>query len=408
MRAALHLLPLLLAWIPALAAAQGAAAGRALGPAAVLVSPRDPGAADAALAAERALAFALRADGRLAVVDLDAKLGVASAGLPEAAERLEAGKKAFDESDLATAAREFLACLKLMMAHPECAGPAEVAEVLTLLGASFTLKKDDARASASFRRAAVFAPGFTPSGSTYPPGIAAAFQSARVAVANGPKGGLTVTASAPLASVVVGGVDQGPAPAMLKDLPAGRHHVLVRARGYEPFAQLVDVAEGAESSLSAELEPLPGAAHYLRASAAATSELTLPGVSSGARELGAAVGARYLLVASAQSETLAGAVLDLVAYDLAAGRQALALRKTVTPESPEFPGQMRTLATAAVDALLKEDAAFAAASPEAAPITQRWWFWPAVGTAAAAAATTAAILVANSLRRPGLVITGVP
>lgn len=68
-----------------------------------------------------------------------------------------------------------------------------------------------------------------------------------------PKGTIVVTSDVNDAEVFVGGVSQGKAPAIVKDLEAGPHNVEVRAPGASPWKQVVVVESGKITKVNAAL-----------------------------------------------------------------------------------------------------------------------------------------------------------
>ncbi|MBI5549803.1 MAG: PEGA domain-containing protein [Deltaproteobacteria bacterium] len=208
----------------------------------LVVTPRDPGANEAAAALELALTEAVSADGRLTPVDLLAKLGgePVGAGPSDAVlEFFKKGKDAYDNLDLGVAAKEYLEGLKLMLDDPSTARPTEVARALTLAGASHLLNGENAKASGAFRRATLIGPEFVPNPEEFSPDILSAYEEARKAVASGEKGNLTLTSNVSPTLVLVDGSDRGVAPLTLKGLGVGRHHVLLESRGFQPWAKFI-------------------------------------------------------------------------------------------------------------------------------------------------------------------------
>ena len=382
------------------------------GPVGILISPRDPAANEAAVAFERKLSEALGADGRLQPVSILRKLG----GSPDPQTRpdvqvhLDAGKLAYDNLELETAAQEYLTALKMMLERPENVLPAKVAHGFTLAGAAYLLNGDTDRASKSFRRAALLAPGFVPPPTDFSPDIIEAFQAEKAATLSGPKGTLTVTSNVSPAVVLLGGREAGIAPVKLDGLPAGRHHVLVVSRAHRPWATFVEVGENGAETLSAQMEPLPTAEPLARAVEMTLVELPAGGMGSGARELANLLEVPYLVFGTARSDA-AGTLVEYHAFDARAGRLASSGKKAVVPESPAFEADISTLAPELTASLLNPPVLAAAEAPSG-PLTQRWWFWPAVGGVAAAAvgAATFAIVTASSgpTSAPTLFITGIP
>jgi hypothetical protein len=396
--------------------ATDALAGSAATQIAVIVAASDPVAAEAALSIERELSKAFSADGRLKPVDLEQSMGGRAAPdrSIEANDHFAVAKIAYDNLDFAASIASYMEGLKILLASPVTVRPIDLARIFAFVGSAYLLSGDAARAGASLRRASMMAPDFAPDRDELSPDLIAAFEVARRDVAAGPKGSLTVATNPPGAVVTVGGLRTGAAPATARDLPAGRHHVLVERRGFKPHAALVDVPADSAETFEVTLAELPTAAQTLRATERTLAELALPYPGQGAKDLGTALSARYLLVGSARTET-SGTSLSLVAFDLVGGplgigRKAFSLKKELLPESPTFASDVKALVGQAAAALV--------ASPETArgqaplsgrPLYKRWQVWVGAG----AGVTVATLLLIGTLRvgpplAPSLLITGVP
>ena len=377
---------------------------------AVLVSPRDPAANQAAAAFEAELARALEANGRLEPIDLLRKLGGRADPMPrpEVQGHFEAGKRAYNDLDLEVAAREYLTALKLLLERPENVVPAQVAHGFALTGAAYLLNGDTDRATASFKRAALIASGFEPPPTDFSPDIIEAYEAARTETEAGPKGALTVTANVAHAAVSLGGRPVGIAPVKLDELPVGRHHLLVVSRTRRPWASFVEVGEGG-ATVTAQLEALPTAAPLDRALETAVVEMSAQKAGLGARDLGNLLETGYLVLGTARTDTV-GTLVEYQAYDLASGRMALSGRKTVIPGAPTFEAEMQALAPQLAAALL--DPPVVAQADDGPPLTERAWFWPVIGGTAAAAVVGGVVYAIAATRgppqAPSLLLTGVP
>ncbi|MGI5861381.1 MAG: PEGA domain-containing protein [Myxococcales bacterium] len=377
---------------------------------AVVVSPRDPAANQAAAAFEAELARALESNGRLEPIDLLHKLGGAADPMPrpEAESHFEAGKQAYDNLDLDVAAREYLAALKLLLERPETVVPAQVAHGFALAGAAYLLNGDNDRATTSFKRAALIAPDYAPPPTDFSPDIIEAYAAAKAETDAGPKGALTVTANVAHAAVFLGGRPLGVAPVKIDELPVGRHHLVVVSRTRRPWASFVEVNAGV-ATVTAQLEDLPTAAPLDRALETAVAEMSGQKAGFGARDLGNLLETGYLVLGTARTETV-GTLVEYQAYDLASGRMALSGRKTVVPGAPAFEAEMQTLAPQLAAALL--DPPVVAKADDGPPITERAWFWPVVGGTAAAVVIGGVVYAIAATRdppqAPSLILTGVP
>lgn len=382
------------------------------GPIAVVVVAKDPGAAETALAFEAAVTKYIENDGRLEPVDLLKALGgePARAETPAAAvESFKKGKDAYDNLDPEGAAKEFMEGLKLLAEDPATAQPAKIARALTWVGASHLINGDNAKAAESFTRATVMSPGFVPDPNEFSPDILAAFKEAKDKVAEGPKGDLTVSSNASPTYVTVDETERGVAPVTVKGLAAGRHHVIVKCRGHQPWATFVEVQGGGGTTASADLKTLPQADRFRKALEIAQTELKETKPAFGVQEIAAALGARHVVVGVATSAPGAGASIELVAFDVAARRRATGLKKDLAASAPTFANDSQMIATRVVDDLLRNDAIGAGPS---VPVTSQSWFWPVVGVVAAAvvAGAAAGVVVATlpEGRKSSLIITGIP
>jgi hypothetical protein len=113
----------------------------------------------------------------------------------------------------------------------------------------------------------------------------------------------------------VDGTDRGVAPVTVKGLPAGRHHVVVKCRGHQPWATFVEVQGGGGTTASADLKTLPQADRFRKAVEIAQTELKETQPAFGVQELAASVGARHVVIGVASSSPGAGASIELVAFE---------------------------------------------------------------------------------------------
>ena len=213
-------------------------------PVAVVVTARDPGANETAAAVEQALDKFIVLDGRLKPVDLlDALGGEPQRGAPRAeiADHFKKGKEAYDNLDLGAAATEYTEALKVMLEDPTIIQTPAIARALTLAGAAHLLNGDTAKAGSAFKRAVLICPDFVPDPNEFSPVILTAYNEAKQKVTTGPKGNLTVTSNVSPTIVIVDGSEAGVAPVTIKDLPAGKLHVLLKCRGNKPWSTFIDV-----------------------------------------------------------------------------------------------------------------------------------------------------------------------
>ncbi len=387
------------------------------GPVAVVLLPKDPGANEAAAALEERLSAAFAADGRIPPVDTLAALGgepEAAPMKPTVAEHFKKGKEAYDNLDLGVAATEYLEGVRLMNEDPASVQPSAVARALTLAGAAHLLNGENPKAAALFKRAHVISPAYSPDANEFSPDILTGFNEAKAAVASGPKANFTITSNATPALVFVDGTELGAAPATLKDLAVGMHHVLVKSRGHAPYAAFVNVGgEKGVGTLNAELKTLPEADRFRKGMEIASTELNSSKVGFGAQELASALKARYVVFGVASSAST-GAQVELVAYDVGTMRRVLGVKKNVLPGSPSFDTDSRAITAQILDGLLKNRKLVVEEEKAVPPVYERGWFWPVVGVVGGvlvAGAVTGAVLGVNASQKPGtpgILITGVP
>jgi len=382
------------------------------GPVVVVIVPKDPGATETATVFEAALDKYIDNDGRLAAVDLMQALGgePKPAETPDSAvECFKRARDAYDNLDPEGAANEFLAGLKIMADDPLAADPPKLARALTWVGASHLINGDPTKAAEFFGQATIMSPSFVPDSAEFSPDILAAFNEAKQQVASGPKGELTVTSNVAPTVVVVDQTPRGVAPVTIGDLPAGRHHVLVKSRGHKAWATFIEVQGGGGTTAAAELTTLPEADRFRKAVELAQNELKETKPAFGAEEMAASVGARHVVIGIAQSGAGAGASVELSAFDVAARRRVTGLKKDILVGAPTFANDAQMIATRIVDDLLRND--LIGAGPEV-PITEKPWFWPVVGGVGGAlvAGAVAGVLAATlpEGRKSGLLITGIP
>ncbi|HEY3448633.1 MAG TPA: PEGA domain-containing protein [Myxococcales bacterium] len=382
------------------------------GPLVVVIVPKDPGSTETATAFEAAVAKYVENDGRLQSVDLLKALGgepKRAETPPAAVESFKKGKDAYDNLDPEGAAKEFMEGLKVLAEDPIAAQPAKIARALTWVGASHLINGDNAKAGDSFTRAFVMSPSYVPDPNEFSPDILAAFKEAKDKVSAGPKGDVTVSSNTAPTYVSVDEVDRGVAPVTIKGLAAGRHHVVVKCRGHQPWATFVDVPGGGGTTAAADLKTLPEADRFRKAVEIAQTELKETKPAFGVQELAAALGARHVVIGVASSAAGAGATIELVAFDVAARRRATGLKKDLMASAATFPSDSQMIATRIVDDLLRNDPIGAGPT---VPVTSQSWFWPVIGGVGAAlvAGAVAGVVMATlpEGHKSGLTITGIP
>lgn len=345
---------------------------------------------------EAELSQALRAKGAK-LLDIEVLFPPpAPASLEEGDKLFEEGRQLLDNLDLEAAADSFTASAVFLIKRPVEAKPARLSEVLTFLGATLLMQGDKAGAKVAFIRALLLNSEAQPTSELFGPDVADAFTAARLNVSNLPKGKLSIDSVPSGAAVTLDGEPLGFSPTAEQELPIGRHHIILTRPGYVPFGAFPDIVAAKPTEVHPLLEPLPGYAEAVAAAeklaSAPQGEQLLPE----ARALGAALGARTLVLATLG--TGAERPASLWAWDLLSGNRLSGVRFDPDTGSADAAAQVKRW--------LDQPPPTAAAKLELPPLLGKWWFWAGVG-GAAAAVTGVALLARPAGPKPDLVL-GLP
>jgi len=182
--------------------------------------------------------------------------------LGEVAERLADARRARAALDEGSAIRMLAGARRLLEARPALPGLSVwLAEVETQLGLSALQRGDRALGEAALRRAATLDPRRGVRAAEAPPDVVAAAEARARALAEGAQATVVVRAVPELADgrLWVDGTDRGPLPSAI-EVPSGRHHLRVTARGHQPWGTLVDLPPGERPDLVVRLVPSVAAA----------------------------------------------------------------------------------------------------------------------------------------------------
>ncbi|MFZ5441627.1 MAG: PEGA domain-containing protein [Myxococcota bacterium] len=363
--------------------------------AAVFVSSPDEAAA---ARAELELTKALEAES-VKVVDVTADLPVAPRdGTGDTL--MKEARQAFDDLDYQGSADKWAAALEFFIKHPEIADAKALGDAHFFIGALAILnggKGQAKRAQEEFARALLHHPELTCDAQVYGADVKKAFDKAQADVAKKDQGRLSIDSTPPGAEVSLRGKVLGRTPiADVPALPVGRHLVLFSKVGHEPGGAFADVTkEGA--TVKPELLPVKG---YLEIRDAATSAIGKGVGVSGplpdhARKLAQVVKARFLVMSDGTTAEV---------WDTETGNRVAGLPLDDLPGTAQKIEKFISKPSAPVAVAEKRDGPVATGA-----ITEKWWFWTAVGVVAVGAGTAVGVAAANnSGGRPFNVVLGTP
>ncbi|MHB8876971.1 MAG: PEGA domain-containing protein, partial [Myxococcaceae bacterium] len=263
-------------------------------------------------------------------------------------------------------------------------------------GAALVQKGDLSGAKEAFVQALELDASAAPKSELFGKDVVDAFTAAKILLGDRPRGTLTVDSDPGGARVVVAGEDLGLTPAPARELPIGRHHVIISRPGYVPFGALPDVTSTRAAELRPALEPNPGFAAVQQAAAKlwATPSFHAGELTAEATRLGGQLHARQLVFIAVTTDREGKAHASVEAVDLVRGDRL----KAVSFEVDE--GWRNTFAAVErVETWLARPAVLAPVSKPFVlpPVLKNPWLWAAVG--GAAAVVTTGVLIAN--RPPG-------
>lgn len=391
--------------VSVLAMCAAAQAERARVPVAVLAA----GSADADILVP--IVWALRAavddHETLKTVSISERLAGEGAEDPIEAGRfaLDEGRRAADELDLERAIRAFETAARHLSAVPE--GRDDAADALRGLAEARGAMKDEAGATAAYRRLFALDPSLVLDDDGLSPTMKRALRRARGdggARDRGSRGGrVRVDAIPGPAAVFVDGKFVGVTPKLLEDLDTPTVAVRLEVDGNAPWVRELTVRDGQGIAVEAALEPLPRATLYEDLVEKMSAQIERETVGPALKELKALLFADQVVLIRLQSPGL-----EAVLFDLKANRRVRAARASL--------GQGRTLSASAaadvVDALYRGVDARAPGQAELLPeepetldgaggdglfagLTRNWWFWPAVGVVAATAVIVPVAVLAS-------------
>jgi hypothetical protein len=362
----------------------------------VLAVASKPDATPSAARIETDLRAALGARTEVRLVDLAALFPPPPpASLEQGDALFDEGKVLYDNLDPEAAAKKFSEAAAFYESHPVETKPERLARVYMFLGASRLLNGNAAGAQEAFTRAQLVAPSLQPESELFGQDVHDAFNAAKGALSQQPRGTLAIDSVPSGAQVVVHGERLGTTPLKDVELAPGPHPVVLTLPGYVPFGVLQPVAPAQRGELRPTLEPTPGLAEVRRlaanvATSRALSSDTLP---PGVAELGEKLGARYVVLARVEQDRRGRARAVLDAWDL----QLKNRLRGVKLDSEDPRG--REDAVHQVHAFLTGQHVPGPSLPVALPaVMKKPWFWAAVG--GVAAATTAGILLASQPQKP--------
>jgi hypothetical protein len=327
------------------------------------------------------------------------------ASLEDGEKLFKQAREAYDNLDADLACEHLANAIKFFKKHPVETKPSRLAEVSIFFGAALLQKGDANGAKEAFVQAIELDGEAKPLSDLFGKDVVNAFTAAQLVLGDRPKGSLAVDSVPGGARAVVAGVDLGLTPVTSKELPVGRHHVIITRPGYVPFGALPDIGAGRPTELSPTLEANPGFAEVLKAAAKlwanpAFHEGPLP---AEATKLGGRLHARQLVFITVTTGNDGKPKASIEAVDLVRGDRL----KDVTFDVDD--GWRNT--TAAADKIEKWLARPSVVEPVRKPfvlppVLKEWWLWAAVGGAAAVVTTT--VVVANQPPRGLNLVLGTP
>lgn len=239
------------------------------------------------------------------------------------------------------------------------------------------------------------------------------FQSVKELIANMGTGDLKVVTKGSKGDVIVDGIYRGTGVAVLEDLPAGPHRVVVRAPGMNAERKTVEIVTGKVTTAEVELKVAAFASEVENGRKVLMDNFTQPSVvEDRVRELRNQIGADQMLLVrpklGKKTTELSGFYLgsdgvfkkvDVVIdkdekyLDKLAEFVAATVGSKLVADPQTAPLDVRQSVVTKGQAGAATDAASAYIDPNAPlfddkreeerPITKEWWFWTAIGAGAA-------------------------
>lgn len=363
---------------------------------AVLAVPAKPDATPSAVRVETDLRAALGAQADVRLVDLGALFPPPPpAPLEQGDVLFDEGKELYDNLDPEAAAKKFSEAAAFYERYPVETKPERLGRVYVFLGASRLLNGDTAGAREAFTRALIMAPSRQPESELFGQDVQDAFNAAKGALSQQPRGTLAIDSVPSGAQVAVKGENLGTTPLKDVELAPGPHPVVLTLPGYVPFGVFQQVAPSQRGELRPTLEPTPGlaAVRELATNVSASRALTSDTLPPGVAELGEKLGARYVVLARVEQDGSGRTEAVLYAWDVQLKSRLRGVK--LDPDEP----RSRDSAVQQVHAFLTGQHVSGSSLPMALPaVMKKPWFWAAVG--GVAAATTAGILLASQPQKP--------
>ncbi len=378
-------------------------------PVAVVGVPADVGATELAARVEQALIKAVAGDARVRTIDVAAHFSPEpSAALAKAEQILVQARAEYDNLDLDAATNDATQAVKLLVSAPAEVEANRLGYALCLLGSAQFLNGQEQKAAESYRRGAQMAPRYKPDPKAFAPDQIDRYNRAVAEVASGPKGSIAVQSPGGPAEVLIDGSVVGTTPVTAKDLPIGRHPVVVRRPGYAPFGTFENVeAQEAPTTVEARLEPLPAMARFQRETERAAKDADQGLTSDSAAAAAAEADAEYLLLAYVREKDGKALVRLFVVDGVRRGIRYEASR-SISSSAADFEQTVEGWAPELVGAV------FVPASKPSPIITEAMalksqipWKWVGAGAGVVAVGIVlAVVLIPRSHGNP--IVTGVP
>jgi hypothetical protein len=344
------------------------------------------------------LSKALKKKG-IALVDLEALFPPPAPESSEEGDRLFAkGREAYDNLDFDTSAQLLTQAAVFFIKRPAAAKPEQLSEIFLFLGASELQNGAKAQAQKEFTRALQMNPGLEPDAKYFGGDVQSAFNAAQNEMGSRAKGKLVVDSVPSGALVEAFGLSYGLTPLSDIELPAGRYLVQIKRPGFAATAAFPEVVAKQTVEVSQKLQAAPG----LSAARAAAEELL--GKSdrdpADALQLGRAMNARYLVLATVSSASAAKNNLELELWNLQTLDRVRGVKFTVDSNGGGYEnGADAVLSFVNRPSRVVSAEEVPAPPPAGGSILKKWWFWTAIGTIAAVGVTTA--VVASQPHGPG-------
>ena len=268
------------------------------------------------------------------------------------------------------------------------------------LGACHLAEANPSDAAEAFRIAASFDPWGLPSRRRFSVEVIRAFRSAKAQAASR-QGMLIVRTNRP-ARVFVDGHDRGIAPKSIKNLPRGRHFVVLHRLGYLRAAKFIDL-DGPAATWQVNVSQNPRTPEMQPLLSALDRELRRkkrPG--RYLKRLAAKLGAAQLVLCRASVDEA-----EVSWYDVNKNRftkrvrraapvpgkaPSIQLADALMVKRPVFDLKESVVVRCLTDADCPAGKCVRGRCEPTKPIYKRWWFWVALGVSVAAAATAGAVI----------------